>query len=227
MLKEIPDYDRPREKALKYGINTLSNIELLAIILRTGSKEENVINVAKNLLYSFKNLSSIAEATLKELTTIKGIGEIKAITLLASIELGLRIMDIKNEIIFYTNPQQVFDAFYPKVHLLKKEHLYAIFLNTKGMIIQEKLITQGTISMSLLDGKDIIKWALKLSASAIILVHNHPSGDPSPSLADLKATSGFVNQAKVLELVVIDHIIIGNTYYSMKENSKIFRIFNS
>ena len=169
MLKEIPDYDRPREKALKYGINTLSNIELLAIILRTGSKEENVIDVAKNLLYSFKNLSSIAEATLKELTTIKGIGEIKAITLLASIELGLRIMDIKNEIIFYTNPQQVFDAFYPKVHLLKKEHLYAIFLNTKGMIIQEKLITQGTISMSLLDGKDIIKWALKLSASAIIL----------------------------------------------------------
>ena len=225
MLKEIPDYDRPREKALKYGINTLSNIELLAIILRTGSKGENVIDVAKNLLYSFKNLSSIAEATLKELTTIKGIGEIKAITLLASIELGLRIMDIKNEIIFYTNPQQVFDAFYPKVHLLKKEHLYAIF--SKGMIIQEKLITQGTISMSLLDGKDIIKWALKLSASAIILVHNHPSGDPSPSLADLKATSGFVNQAKVLELVVIDHIIIGNTYYSMKENSKIFRIFNS
>ena len=109
MLKEIPDYDRPREKALKYGINTLSNIELLAIILRTGSKEENVIDVAKNLLYSFKNLSSIAEATLKELTTIKGIGEIKAITLLASIELGLRIMDIKNEIIFYTNPQQVLD----------------------------------------------------------------------------------------------------------------------
>lgn len=114
-----------------------------------------------------------------------------------------------------------------KSSFIKKEHLYAIFLNTKGMIIQEKLITQGTISMSLLDGKDIIKWALKLSASAIILVHNHPSGDPSPSLADLKATSGFVNQAKVLELVVIDHIIIGNTYYSMKENSKIFRIFNS
>lgn len=156
MLKEIPDYDRPREKALKYGIHTLSNIELLAIILRTGSKEENVVDVAKNLLYSFKNLSEIAEATLKELTAIRGIGQIKAITLLASIELGLRIIDIKNEIIFYNNPQQVFDAFYPKVHLLKKEHLYAIFLNTKGMMIQEKLITQGTISMSLLDGKILL-----------------------------------------------------------------------
>ena len=209
MLKEIPDYDRPREKALKYGINTLSNIELLAIILRTGSKEENVIDVAKNLLYSFKNLSSIAEATLKELTTIKGIGEIKAITLLASIELGLRIMDIKNEIIFYTNPQQVFDAFYPKVHLLKKEHLYAIFLNTKGMIIQEKLITQGTISMSLLDGKDIIKWALKLSASAIILVHNHPSGDPTPSVEDVMLTRDMYRAGLLLGIVLIDHVVIG------------------
>ena len=213
MLKEIPDYDRPREKALKYGINTLSNIELLAIILRTGSKEENVIDVAKNLLYSFKNLSSIAEATLKELTTIKGIGEIKAITLLASIELGLRIMDIKNEIIFYTNPQQVFDAFYPKVHLLKKEHLYAIFLNTKGMIIQEKLITQGTISMSLLDGKDIIKWALKLSASAIILVHNHPSGDPTPSPDDLQITARIYQAGELLGIHLLDHIVIGDQRY--------------
>ena len=218
MLKEIPDYDRPREKALKYGINTLSNIELLAIILRTGSKEENVIDVAKNLLYSFKNLSSIAEATLKELTTIKGIGEIKAITLLASIELGLRIMDIKNEIIFYTNPQQVFDAFYPKVHLLKKEHLYAIFLNTKGMIIQEKLITQGTISMSLLDGKDIIKWALKLSASAIILVHNHPSGDPTPSREDMLTTKRILDAGALIGIDLLDHIIIGNhCYMSFRE----------
>ena len=227
MLKEIPNYDRPREKAIKYGIHSLSNIELLAIILRTGSKSENVIEVAKNFLYSYKNLADINEATLEELTQIKGIGKIKAITLLASIELGLRVLDTKTEIIIYNNPKQVFDAYYPKLNLLKKEYLYAIFLNTKGVLIQDKLITQGTISMSLLDGKDIFKWALKLSSSAIILVHNHPSGDPSPSIADLKATSVFVQQAKLLEILVIDHIIIGNTYYSMKENSKIFKVFST
>ncbi len=226
MLREVPSYDRPREKAFKYGIKSLSNIELLAIILRTGSKKENVLDLSKKIIYNLANITSLREATIEELTAIEGIGLTKAITILASIEFGLRILEDKNQIIYYSNPKQVFELFYPKLHGLNKEHLYAIFLNTKGNVLKEQLITQGTISSSLLDGKDIFKWALKLSATALILVHNHPSGDPTPSIADLKSTTSFVNQAKIMEIIVLDHIIIGDTYYSMKENSKIFKVFH-
>ena len=101
--------------------------------------------------------------------------------------------------------------------------MYAIYLNTKGYVISEQLITQGTVSSSLIDGRDIIKWALKLSASAIILVHNHPSGDSTPSIQDMKVTNEIVKQAKIMDLVVLDHIIIGDTYFSMKENSLVFK----
>ncbi len=225
MLKEVPSYDRPREKAIKYGVKSLSMVELMAIVLRTGSKDENVIELAKKIIYSCDEFRLLNDLSLNELTKIKGIGPTKAITILAAIEMGIRIIASKNEIVFYHNPKEIFDYYYPKVKLLTKEHLYALFLNTKGVLIKEQLITQGTISSSLFDGKDILKWALKLSASAIILVHNHPSGDPTPSMADLKATTGFVNQAKIMEIMVLDHIIIGNDFYSMKANTKIFKVF--
>lgn len=225
MLKEVPSFERPREKAIKNGITSLSTAELIAIILRTGSKDDNVLEISRKILYSIDNLSRLRELTISELTKIKGIGTTKAITLLASIELGIRILEVKNEIKSFTTPNEVFNYFYPKLRSLNQEHLYAIFLNLKGIVLEIKLITKGTISSSLLDGKDIIKWALKLSATAVILVHNHPSGDSTPSLADLKATSSFVNQAKLLEIVVLNHIIIGDTYYSMKKNTKLFKVF--
>lgn len=225
MLKEIPPFERPREKALKYGIDSLSTVELLAIILRTGSKDENVLDTSKKILYSIDNLARLREMTINELTKIKGIGTTKAITILASIELGIRILESKNEKNIFDTPKAVYEYFYPKLRLLNQEHLYAIFLNLKGKTIDIKMITKGTISSSLLDGKNIIKWALKLSATAIILVHNHPSGDPTPSISDLKTTSSFANQAKLLEIVVIDHIIVGDYFYSMKENTKLFKVF--
>lgn len=225
MLKEVPYAERPREKALKYGIQTLSNIELLAIILRTGSKDKNVLEVARNVIYKIENISSIKDMTINELTAFNGIGSTKAITILASIELGMRIIRNENEIKTYTTPRQVFDYLYPKVRLLTKECLYALYLNTKGNLIKEVLITQGTINSALVDGKDIFKWALKLSATAIIIVHNHPSGDPTPSIQDLKSTERLVQMARVMEIIILDHIIIGDDFYSMKEESKIFKVF--
>lgn len=225
MLKEVPSYERPREKAMSSGVSSLSTAELIAIVLRTGSKEDNVLETARKILYSIDNISRLREITVNELTSIKGIGKTKAITLLASIELGIRILEEKNKIKYFSSPEDVFKFFYPKLRSVNQEHLYAIFLNLRGVIIDYKLITKGTISTSLLDGKDIIKWALKLSSTAVILVHNHPSGDPTPSMADLKSTSSFVSQAKVLEIVVLDHIIIGDTYYSMKQSTKLFKVF--
>ena len=223
MLREVPFFDRPREKAIKYGIKTLSTVELIAIILRTGSKDEGVIELSKKLLYGLDSVSRLREMTLEELINIKGIGKTKAITLFASIELGLRILEDKNKLKTYSNPKQIFDYYSPMLKNTNKEYLYAIYLNTKGYVISEQLITQGTVSSSLMDGKDIIKWALKLSATAIILVHNHPSGDSTPSIQDMKVTTEIVKQAKLMDLIVLDHIIIGETYFSMKENSLVFK----
>lgn len=223
MLREVPFFDRPREKALKYGIKTLSTVELIAIMLRTGSKDEGVIELSKKLLYGLDSLSRLREMTIEELVNLKGIGKTKAITLLASIELGLRILEDKNRVKAYSNPKQIFDYYSPLLKNINKECLYAIYLNTKGLVISEQLITQGTVSSSLIDGRDIIKWALKLSASAIILVHNHPSGDSTPSIQDMKVTNEIVKQAKLMDLVILDHIIIGDSYFSMKENSLVFK----
>ena len=156
---------------------------------------------------------------------IKGIGKTKAITILASIELGLRVLETSKENTFYTSPEAVFEYFYPKLRLKNKECLYAMYLDVKGQLIKEQLITQGTINSSLMDGKDIFKWGVKLSASAIILVHNHPSGDPTPSLADLKATEKLIQMSKYVDMIILDHIIIGNDFYSMKRSSKLYKLF--
>lgn len=225
MQKEVPYDERPREKAMKYGIQSLSNTEILAIILRTGSKEKNVLEVSQKLLYQIDKISNLKDITINELTNIKGIGKTKAITILASIELGMRIIRNDNELKTYTTPRQVFEYLYPKVKLLNKECLYALYLNTRGGLIQEVLIMQGTVNSSLVDGKDIFKWALKLSATAIILVHNHPSGDPTPSIQDIKSTEKLVQMSKMMDVIILDHIIIGNDYYSMKEESKVFKVF--
>ena len=225
MQKEVPYDERPREKAMKYGIQSLSNTEILAIILRTGSKEKNVLEVSQKLLYQIDKISNLKDITINELTNIKGIGKTKAITILASIELGMRIIRNDNELKTYTTPRQVFEYLYPKVKLLNIECLYALYLNTRGGLIQEVLITQGTVNSSLVDGKDIFKWALKLSATAIILVHNHPSGDPTPSIQDIKSTEKLVQMSKMMDVIILDHIIIGNDYYSMKEESKVFKVF--
>lgn len=225
MQKEVPYDERPREKAMKYGIQSLSNTEILAIILRTGSKEKNVLEVSQKLLYQIDKISNLKDITINELTNIKGIGKTKAIIILASIELGMRIIRNDNELKTYTTPRQVFEYLYPKVKLLNKECLYALYLNTRGGLIQEVLITQGTVNSSLVDGKDIFKWALKLSATAIILVHNHPSGDPTPSIQDIKSTEKLVQMSKMMDVIILDHIIIGNDYYSMKEESKVFKVF--
>lgn len=221
----MPLFERPREKAIKYGVPTLSNIELLAILLRTGTKDENVMELSKKVIYSFQSIAKFKDISIQELLNIKGIGYTKAIGLLASIEFGKRIIQADKEFQVYTTPEQVFEHFHPKMCMLTIECLYALYLNTKGVLIQEQLITQGTINASLIDGRDVFKWALKFSASAIILVHNHPSGDASPSIADLKATEKLLKLSGLMGIQILDHIIIGHTFYSMKRSSKIFKLF--
>lgn len=225
ILKEIPKFERPREKALQEGIDSLSNIELLAIILRTGSKEKNVLQTAQEVLYQMSSLSDFDEITVEELTKIKGIGRDKAVSILASMEFGKRIIQRKNNKITFKTPDDIVEFFKPLVINLKQEHLYAIYLNVKGEMIAYKLITKGTINTTLVDATSIFKWAYKYSSSALILVHNHPSGNPSPSLADAKMTEELIKQSKVINILILDHIIIGDTYYSMKKDGKYFKPF--
>lgn len=225
ILKEVPMCERPREKLLLEGSDKLTNIELLAILLRTGCKDENVLEVAKKVVYLLEDITELSDLTIQELTNIKGIGESKAITILASVELGRRINEYKQTRFNFANPSEIFEYFYPRVKDLKQEHLYVIYLDLKGKTIGIKNLTIGTISSTLIDANLIFKWAYKLSSTNFILVHNHPSGDSTPSIADIKLTIDLVKKSKIINFEVLDHVIIGDDYFSMRKNIKDVKVF--
>lgn len=225
ILKEVPINERPREKLLNEGSEKLSNIELVAILLRTGTKDENVLKLAEKVVYLLEDISDLSNLSIQELLTIKGIGKTKAITILSAVELGRRINQTKKKTLYFTTPEDVFNYFMPIVKNLKQENLYAIYLDVKGKVISIKHLTIGTINSTLIDSKLIFKWAYKLSASSYILVHNHPSGDPTPSMADVKITQEIIKQSKIVQLEMLDHIIIGDSFISMKRSIKNYKLF--
>lgn len=223
LVKEIPITERPRERLIKYGPSSLANHELLAIILRTGTKNISAIDLAKNILNIYQDLDKLNEATIEELSNIRGIGITKSIELLAAIEIGKRI-SVPNKLkTSITSPIDSYKYLKNRMQHLNQENLIALFLNTKSEIIAEKTITVGTLNHTLFHPRDILKWALKFSAAAIIIAHNHPSGDPVPSKNDLEVTNNLIKAAKTVDLIIVDHIIIGkNCYYSMLDHKKVF-----
>lgn len=225
IIKEIPIFERPREKVIHQGVQYLSNSELIAILLRTGTKEQNVLRISEELVYKLSNIKDLNNLTIAELTSIKGIGPSKAVTILAAVELGRRISNLNEKEYLLNSTKQVFN--YMKNYFInsKEEHLYGLYLNAKGILISAIELSKGTISSTLIDSDVIFKWYYKLSSSALILVHNHPSGDSTPSLADLKKTDEVVKKAKLLDINILDHIVIGKNYYSMRENNNMFNIF--
>lgn len=222
ILKELPLEERPRERAINYGVESLSNAELLAIILRTGSKKFSVLETSHKLLSKVNKLHDLNNLSFEELKEIDGIGTTKAITILSAIELGKRINQINIDDISFSEPFEIFN-YMKDIRFLEEEHVYVLYLNSKGKLIEKKLLGIGTINQTLIDSKTIFKWAYKLSASAFILIHNHPSGDETPSNADLKITEIILKQAKTLGLHFLDHLIIGNYYYSIKNETTIFK----
>ena len=212
IIKDIPKFERPREKVINQGVQYLSNNELIAILLRTGTKNQNVLKVSEQILYKLSNINDLYNLTISELTSIKGIGPSKAVTLLAAVELGKRISNL-NEKDYILNSSGKVNLFMQNYFInVKEEHLYGLYLNSKGKLIQAVELSKGTINSTLIDCETIFKWYYKLSSSAIILAHNHPSGDPTPSIQDLKKTEEVVKKAKMLNINVLDHIIIGKTY---------------
>lgn len=221
-LKEVPNAERPREKLLKYGKENLTDAELLAIILKTGTKDCNVSDLAIKVIKELKGIENINDTSINKLTKIKGIGETKAIELMVLSELAKRINKKKtNKRIKYTTPDIIYENSKSLFEGLMQEYFYCVYLNSKKEVIERKLLFMGTLNKSVVHPREIFKEAYRLSASSIVCLHNHPSGDPTPSMEDITLTNSLVQIGKINSIPVIDHIIITeNGYYSFYENSK-------
>lgn len=222
LVKEMPKEERPRERLLAYGANALSNEELLAILLRTGRKDLSVLELSKNVLYHLESLEDLKRMTVQELLQVKGIKEAKATTIIAAIELGKRLSNLNREKkSLIQSPYDVYMILHHELSHLEQEHFICIYLNTKSEVIKKDTIFIGTINQTLIHPREIYKQAIKLSAAAVLFVHNHPSGDSTPSKADIKATTSLMEASTIMGIDLIDHIIIGHhEYYSLKEQKK-------
>jgi DNA repair protein RadC len=218
-IRDLPTVERPRERLTKYGAEALSNAELLAIILRMGSRGETAVDVGNKLLKMYDgNLRELFTADVNELSKIKGLGFAKAVQLKACLELAKRIFEYKPEKNQVRSIQDVVNMLMPEFQFEKQEKLFAVFLGTKNYLIKRKLVSVGGIDVNVFKPKEILYMAVKENSSAIIIAHNHPSGDPEPSDDDIRITKKLVEAGKVIGIPVRDHIIIGDgCYISMKE----------
>lgn len=210
----------PYEKALRYGIETLTDVEILAVILRTGVGKIKVLDLAK-LLYETagnKGLVGLASLEIDDLVKIKGIGRVKAIQIKSIIELSKRLAKLKaNEKLDFSRSETVAKFYMQDLRHLQQEHLILVLLDSKCCLIKDMVLTVGTVNSSLIDTRDIFIKALKSGAVQIMLIHNHPSGDPTPSKADINVTKEIYEAGKILGVNLTDHIVIGdNTYVSLK-----------
>ena len=218
-MLNCPVEERPREKAIYYGIETLSNQELVAVILRTGNKEMSVLNLAQFLLDEIGGFQELKDIDYQRLIQIKGIKQAKAIELMACIELAKRMQSkqsIKNRI---RQPKDAYAYIKNKLMFEKQEKVVLLCLNNHLEIVQDKLLFIGSGDVSLLETKEVFQYTLRSGCNRIILIHNHPSGNPKPSHEDQEITRKIEMMAKHLDIEFIDHIIIGDhCYYSFKSN---------
>lgn len=218
-IKELPEKERPRERLITYGVENLSNEELLAIIIKTGTKKYSAKEIALNIIKKVNNITELKDLGIKSLSKIEGIGTIKAIDILASLELGKRVYYIKDiPTISLNNSKVVYESFKSLFDYENQEYFYAIYLDTKSKLISYKLLFKGTINTSVVHPREVFKYAILESASSIIVMHNHPTGDPTPSIQDKELTSTLKEIGKLFQIPLVDHIIFGkNKYYSFYE----------
>lgn len=216
-LKETGDVDRPYERCLRHGPSSLSDAQLLAVILRTGTQGSNAIDLSEQVLKLSKGdsgLLGLCHLTAEELMTIPGIGQVKALQLQCVGELSRRISTYRarNQLTF-SRPETIADYYMERLRHEERENLILMMLDTKGHLIGEKQMTVGTVNASLISAREIFMEALKYRAVSVLLVHNHPSGDPSPSTEDRKVTEKIRKAGELMEIRLLDHIIIGDRRY--------------
>ncbi len=222
-FNEWSELDRPREKLVRLGLSSLSIAELIAILIRTGSKNKNAVELSKELLASYdNNLASLSRLSIQELSRVKGLGSVKAISIMAALELGRRRREFEISGNKIKSSADVAAQMQPLLSDLAHEEFWIILLNRANKIISKKKVSMGGTSGTVVDPKIIFKEAIQVACSNIIAVHNHPSGTNEPSLADKELTKKLKTGANHLDIQLIDHIIIaGNSYYSFADEGEL------
>ena len=219
LIKDFPNDERPRERFIKQGPESLANHELIALLIQTGSKNESVLTLANKLLIHFDGLRLLKDASLDELKAIKGIGTAKAIQLMAAIELGRRVSNLEfTDRYCSRSPEDAAKYMMNEMKFLSQEHFICLYLNTKNQVMHKQVVFIGSLNASIVHPREVFKEAFRRSAASIICLHNHPSGDPSPSREDIEVTKRLVECGKIIGIDLLDHIIMGeNKFISLKE----------
>ena len=213
-IKNYPQEERPREKAYYYGIESLSNVELLALILRTGNKQESVLELAQRLINEVGGLAYLKDITYHQLVLIKGIKKAKAIEILAVIELTKRLRQVQGISSVIKEPIDGYNLVKDKLMFEQQEKVIILCLNSRLEVMKEKTVFIGSNNISIISGRELFKEALICGSSRIMVIHNHPSGNPTPSSEEVETTKRLYKMAEELEIEVIDHLIIGrNKFY--------------
>jgi len=209
-IKDMAAQDRPRERLVLEGADALSNAELIAILLRTGLKGYSAIHIAQQLLAKFGTLDGLARAPLEELRQVKGVGRDKAVTLKAAFTLARKMAaEMRAEAPLLDTPERIADLLREESRPQEVEQFRVVLLNTRRRLIGLETLSQGTLDTLLVHPREVFKRAIAATASAVVLVHNHPSGDPTPSEADIKVTRDLIRAGQLLRIEVLDHVIIG------------------
>lgn len=209
-IKDMPDQERPRERLAERGADALKDAELIAILLRTGLKGRSALDVGSDLLNKFHTLGNLACASLEDLRQIKGVGRDKAIALKAAFTLAKRMAEeLRRESPTLDSPERVADLLREDNRLFDVEHLQILLLNARRKLIRIERVSQGTLDSILVHPREVFKSAISANAAAVVLAHNHPSGDPTPSEKDIKVTRDLIRASQLLKIDVIDHVILG------------------
>ena len=216
-IKDMAEEQKPCEKAISEGMERLSDAELLALILRCGTSEMNVIQLSQYILNShpvYKGLAGLNYLSLPELMKISGIGKVKACQIMAIAEVSRRMsMKTFKSTLVFNSPQSIADYFMESLRYLTKERIYALFLNASNALIRKELLTEGTVNRSLISPREIFVEALRYDAVSLVLIHNHPSGNPKPSRADISISANIKEIGNMLGIPLLDHIILGDKCY--------------
>ena len=224
-IKDLPQHERPRERLAEHGADALTDAELIAILLRTGLRGQSAVDVGRALIQRFGTLSELSRATLEELQEIRGVGRDKAIALKAAFTLARRMAaEIQAASPLLDRPTAVADLLREECRPYTVEHFYALLLDTRRRLLRKVALTRGTLDAAIVHPRDVFRHAVAANASAVVLVHNHPSGDPTPSKADITVTRDLIRAGRLLKIEVLDHVILGRRtdererdYFSLKD----------
>jgi DNA repair protein RadC len=220
-IRDLPSHERPREKALRYGMERLSDGELLSLVLGSGVRGSNAVALANAILARFDNFRKLADAAFGELRTIHGVGPVRALEIKACLEIARRFQQIDLQPgVVLNSTAQVFGYYHEKLRDQKREKFFCVLLDAKHRLIREEAISVGSLNFSIVHPREVFATAIREAAESLLLVHNHPSGDPTPSREDIAVTRRLCEVGKLVGIEILDHLVIGNgSYFSFLEQN--------